>query len=103
MGKQTENKKKLGGPLILPFYSSPSRIKYDVFVTDLQKSNAELKEVTQAEAQRALRQYFVNFFGKESFGVARKTGESCADIDKDRAAWAKLSEEGQQYRRRRRG
>lgn len=85
----------------MPDCSQPSKIKYGYFVDSFRQNNPKLKEVTQAEIQRALRQYFVSFFGREDFEDIRKQCRSPPETDKDKAAWARLCDEGQQYWKRR--
>lgn len=94
-------KKIPSSPLVIPAYSQPSKIKYSQFIDALRARNPTVKAVTQAEAQRALRQYFVGFFGREDFEDVRRGSRASAASDKEKAAWARLCEEGQQYWKKR--
>lgn len=93
-------RKAAGSPLVLPTYADPTKVKYETFVQDLQKHNAKLKELTQAEAQRALRQYFIGVFGREDFEDIKKNRGEGKD-DRNAAAWARLRGEGIEYWKRR--
>ena len=50
-------------PLVLPAYSNTKQISYATFVRDLQQKNVKGKDITEAEANKALSRVFVSLWG----------------------------------------